>query len=99
MLPKQKIDLDGHVLPIVGLGASIDVDGTSASAQSGVFDADGITIIRLSAVTACRILIGTDPTALATSTYVAAGMIDYFPVPAGQKIAVFGGKANMTVLA
>lgn len=99
MMPKLMSDINGNMMPIAGLGASQDVDGTSASAASTVIDANHDSAVRISAVTTVRFLVGASPTAVATSVYLSSGMIDYVRVPAGQKIAVLGGKANIVVLA
>ena len=60
------------------------------SAQSATLNA-ATTIVRVATDTACRILTGINPTALAASSLpLAAGQSEYFGVPAGSalKIAV-----------
>lgn len=76
--------LPGITHQTVAIGAS--------SAQSATLNA-ATTLIRIATDTACRVLSGTNPTALATSLPLAAGQSEYFGVPAGGtiKIAVIAG--------
>ena len=73
--------LPGITHQTVAIGAS--------SAQSATLNT-ATTLIRVATDTACRILSGANPTALATSLPLAAGQSEYFGVPAGGtlKIAV-----------
>lgn len=62
------------------LGASQNVTtNTSTSTQSTVF-AGGTVVIRVVATTACNIATGTNPTATASSAYLAANAVEYFRV-------------------
>lgn len=94
-LPK---DTGGYVLPILQPGTNAEVDGTNGTTQSSVFSAAEYSVVRVAAVTAIRIAIGTDPTALATSMAMGAGTSEYFSIPPNYKIAVIGGKATCTIM-
>ena len=98
-MPKFKKDLNGEVINALMPGTNAELDGTSASAASGVFDANADTIVRVSAVGNVRVQVGATPTALATSMAMAAGTVEYFRILAGCKVAVLGGKATVTVMA
>lgn len=99
MLPKMMIDINGSLMPVMRMGTSVDVDGTSASAQSSVIDASADSVVRIVANGSdIRVLTGTDPTALDTSMLIPADSWDYIRVPAGHKVAVKGGNANIMVL-
>ena len=78
---RQAAQLPAITHQTVAIGAS--------SAQSATLNA-ATTLIRVATDTACRILSGANPTALATSLPLAAGQSEYFGVPAGGtlKIAV-----------
>jgi hypothetical protein len=84
----------------VTLGASQDVSFTDTSAQSTAITG---TLVRLVAETgACRIAVGTNPTATASSTLLAVGVESYFTITSGHKIAAIrstatSGKLNITV--
>jgi hypothetical protein len=88
MLPIFPEDKSGRVINALAPSTNAELDGTSASAASDVFDADDDTIVRVSAVAAVRVLVGTAPTALATSMAMAAGTVEYFRIPANNKIAL-----------
>ena len=66
----------------------ITISGTSA--QSAAFNAE-TRIIRICADANCPILVGSNPTALATSTRILADSAEYIEVPAGYKIAAITG--------
>lgn len=75
------------------------IDGTSASAQTAaVLSTTGYTLVRLSAQTAdCYYKLGSNPTAVSGSDiYLAKGSYEYVIVPPAEKIAVIGGKLNIT---
>ena len=87
------LDENGNPIPVMPLGDSQDVDGTAASAQSEVIDGD---IVRICAVSAdIRFLLGADPTALATSHFLAQGAEIWMPIRKGHRVAVIGGVANI----
>lgn len=68
-----------------------DVTFTTAT-QSAAFNA-GTVLIKLNSTDACRVLFGDDPTALATSEYLAAGIDHWRGVRAGQKVSVYDGSS------
>jgi len=53
------------------------------------------TIVRIVPTTACHVKIGANPTAAAdgTSMYLPAGVVEYFGVKPGQKIAIIQDSA------
>jgi hypothetical protein len=55
---------------------------------------ESVRILALDAT--IRFLIGDDPTAVATSPALPAGSWEYFPIKPGQKVAILGGKANIS---
>jgi hypothetical protein len=85
------------------LGASRDVTISGTSAQSTAV-ATGCNGVRISTDTACRYVVGDDisggPTAVATSTYLPAGGVEYVKASPGQLVAVIGtaGTLNVTDL-
>jgi hypothetical protein len=83
-------------------GTAQEVTTGAASAASAAF-ASQTYAIRVSATAACRIIVGDGtPTAIATSTYLPANVIDYIRVSPGQKIAaiqeVGAGKLSVAEL-
>lgn len=99
MQPSFPEDRNGRVIPALAIGTSAELDGTSESAASAVFDADYDSVVRVAAVGDVRVAVGTHPTALETSMAMAAGTVEYFRIQAGYKVAVLGGKATVTVMA
>lgn len=99
MLPSFPNDRNGTPIPALSIGSNTELDGTSASAASAVFDANADTIVRICAVGDIRVAVGTAPAASTTSMSMAAGTVEYVRVLAGDKIAVLGGKATLTVMA
>jgi len=86
-------DDTGSAIQVMALSAPHDVDGTSQAAQSNAIDGE---CVRISAVTGpLRFLIGDNPTAQATSHYLAEGDTIYQPCEVGDKVSVLGGKANI----
>jgi len=79
----------GGLSPIAALPATVNQVITigASSAQSIALNAS-TTLIRVATDTACRILAGTNPTALATSLPLAAGQSEYFGVPAGGSLKI-----------
>lgn len=87
-------DAKGNPVQVVPLKDSQNVDGTLASAQSAVIDGNLVRIV--SADNALRVLIGANPTALATSILIPALGELWLPIIPGLKVAVLGGIANIT---
>lgn len=73
----------------------INLDGTIAADNS---DALNYTLIRVAAIDDIRIATGVGVEASATSTYMPAGMVEWFKIYPGERISVFGGEANITVV-
>lgn len=94
-LPKDSM---GYTVPVLQPSTNAELDGTDGSASSNVFSASDYSIVRIAAVSAVRVDIGTSPTALATSMAMGAGTSEYFSIPPNYKIAVIGGKATCTIM-
>lgn len=90
------VDSDRQNLGIVKLNDSQDVDGTSASAQSVAINGYAVRILSLDNLV--RFAIGTNPTATATGPAIQAGEEILQPCNPGDKVAVSGGKVNITTL-
>lgn len=81
-------DASGRLLPAgqePGYTQQVAIGG--ASAQSAAFGGQ-TTFIRVHTDAACRIAIGSNPTAAATTQRMAAGSTEFFGVKSGHKIAV-----------
>lgn len=91
-------DHRGDTAPILSIRheSTQVVDGTSASAQSNVIDAHAEAWVRIAAYDDVHIAFGSDPTATASHIYLPQGMVEYFRVKNGYKIAVIGGKINIS---
>lgn len=81
-------DAAGRLLPAgkePGAYQQVSIGGSSA--QSAAFGGQ-CTFIRVHTDAACRIAIGSNPTAAATTPRMAAGATEFFGVKAGDKLAV-----------
>lgn len=76
-------------------GSGVEIDGTAASAQSAALDAKCVRIFAESDIT---IEFGLNPTALTTSMKMASGSAEYFSFTPGNKVAIKGGKAQITIM-
>lgn len=103
--PLLYVDGAKNAVQSTGYGASQDVAVGATSAQSALLPAT-TRIIRLCATTNCRIRIGTNPTALATDTFLPANAVEYVRIPATDtttqfRVAVIqvsaGGTLNITI--
>jgi hypothetical protein len=77
-------------------GRSDYVAVSAASAQSAVWP-DGIRVVRLVSTTNCHINFGVNPTAAATDNngiYLPAGVVEYFQVRGGERLAVIRDTAD-----
>lgn len=79
----------GGLLPVVRMPGvttqTVAIGGTSV--QSSAFNAK-TNMIRVHTDAICSVLIGSNPTATATSPRMAAGSTEYFEVSPGDRIAV-----------
>ncbi|HNX38743.1 MAG TPA: hypothetical protein PKI15_10335 [Candidatus Cloacimonadota bacterium] len=92
-------DINGNVIPALGLGTAQEIDGTSASAATAaVIHATENKICRLACTADVRIAVAASPTAVATGTLLPAGAVEYLVIPAAMKIAVLGGKLSITIM-
>lgn len=75
--------------PVASLPAGVvqQINVTASSQQSAAFQAN-TGLIRIKTDMACRIAVGTNPTADGTSLLLAAGDTEYFGVTPGHKLAV-----------
>ena len=89
------LDVNGNPIPIINLVSSEDVDGTAVSALSSVINGDLVRIVSLDNI--LRVLTGPNPTAFATSIAIPALGELWLPIHEGCKVAVLGGKANISV--
>lgn len=78
---------NGTMAPGTTLRAPQDVAVGASSAQSTEFTA-GTKFVRLCADVDCRVLFGSNPTALLTSVRVVANSEQYYEAPATMKVAV-----------
>jgi hypothetical protein len=91
-------DQNAQSLPLFVLGNDpIIVDGSTASASSGVISTTDFTIVQLYASNDCTIKVSENPTATASSMAIPGGQILYYVVRPGHKIAVLGAKLQITV--
>lgn len=90
-------DWRGDPFPVISISGCglINLDGTSAAAHS---DALNYTLIRVAAIDDIRIATGVGVEASATSTYMPAGMVEWLRIIPGERVSVFGGQANITVV-
>lgn len=91
------VDADRQSLGIVKLNDSQDVDGVGASAQSAAINGYAVRILSLDE-NYFRFRIGANPTALETDAAVRGGDEILQPIEPGQKVAILGGKVNITTL-
>ena len=91
-------DWRGDSFPVTSISGCvvINLDGTSAADNS---DALTSTLIRVAAIDDIRIATGVEVEASATSTYMPAGMVEWLKIIPGERVSVFGGQANITVVA
>ena len=90
----------GLYSPTVKYGAAQNVSVGASSVQSTVIGTAGQTpnrLIRLCATTNCRIAIGTNPTATATSTLLPANVVEYAELSPGERFAVIQDSAAGTL--
>lgn len=82
---------DSAVIPVMAVASAAALSFTGTSAQSDALDSDGghqaNIVVRLCATQNCYVAFGEDPTATSSSTYLPAGIVEYFRMTAGHKIA------------
>lgn len=98
------LDPNGNPMPVFNPGdqsitanQAINVDGSAASAFSVVLSTTERTTVQIVASADCTYLVSSAaaPEALATSSQLPAGL-HHMIIPAGCRIAVLGGKLNIT---
>jgi hypothetical protein len=90
------LDRNGFPIPVVGLKDSQDVDGTLISAKSDAIIGNLVRIVAKTGDAGITVTTGADPTALATSIFIPPFGELWLPIIIGYKVAVLGGKANIT---
>lgn len=83
------IDQTGRLAQTIKAPADViqTISITASSQQTSAFG-NMTRFIRVATDTACHILIGTNPTATATSEYLPAGQVEIYGVNPGMKLAV-----------
>ena len=79
------------------LGADQAVAYTTSTQSSALGGTNQSFIVRLIATTDCHILIGKNPTATTTNTFLASKQYEYFAVTPGEKIAVVQDSSGGTL--
>ncbi len=96
---KMPVDENGKPIPVLPLGASQDIDGTSAHAETTALEAG---VYRLAVVSATgdgvRVAVGDEAVAEADSTYMGVGQVEIIGVSYGHVISVLDGVLNITKL-
>lgn len=69
----------------IGTSQKINTSGTS---QQSSAVGSTCSLVRIKASEDCYIAIGADPTASATTCHVWSGIVEYFAIKAGDKVAV-----------
>jgi hypothetical protein len=82
-----------EILQMIQLNDPQNVDGTNGSVQSTAIDGKMVRIVATNG--AIHFLIGSNPTALTTSHYLADQQEIYQPCNIGDLVAVLGGTANI----
>lgn len=99
MKPGMRKDANGESMQLLGFHDSETIDGTSASAQSSVIDADDFSLVRIYGHSKIWVAVSSDPTAVAEGAGcfpIAEDGEAFIPVEAGEKVAVIGGKATIS---
>ncbi|MGE0252001.1 MAG: hypothetical protein AB7G80_05005 [Dongiaceae bacterium] len=86
----------GNFLPTIQYGAAQNVTVGASSVQSSAVAA-GTRLIRLCANVPCRVAIGSNPTASATSTLIPANSVEVVEIAGGHKVAVIQDSAGGTL--
>ena len=90
---QQMVDINGNPLGIVGFSASENLDGSTNADQSAAINS---VAVRIAATDGdVRFAIGDDPVADGDCPIIFEGTDLYQPIEPGQKVSVFGGKANV----
>jgi len=93
-------DANGVSMQVLPLQDPEEVDGSAPEeAHTGALTGGvtGTGIVRISAVTALRFLVGAAAEAVATSHYLPEGGEIWMPFLTGDRVSVYGGIANVAV--
>lgn len=85
-------DINRDIVQALRPATNQQVSVSSASAATAT--AFTKTVVRVCSTTDCRVAIGADPTALATSLLLPAGVVEYFAVSPGDKLAAIRESAD-----
>lgn len=83
-----------ETLPVGTPGGTTSLDGSVTAANTSAYTRD--TVVRIIADRACNCKVGVSATATNTDMCLAEYLPEYFVVPAGARISVYGGKAWIT---
>lgn len=86
----------GLALQVVAVGASQNVAYTDTAAASNALAAT-TSVVRVVATTNCYIAFGSAPVATTSSTYLPAGVVEYFLVTPGHKVSAIRLADNGTL--
>ena len=81
------LDDKGNIVQAVKLSTAQVVNATASSVQSTAF-ADTTNLVRVVSTVDCQIAFGLSPTATTNSSILPAGVVEYFAVQPGGKVAV-----------
>ncbi len=86
-------DIEGRNIPAIFPGTMSKVTVTSTSAQSVALGAS-TGLVRIAVSTDCFVAFGANPTAVATDMFMPAGLVEYFAVDPGTKVAFLRSTAD-----
>ena len=92
----QPVDKNSKGFQAIYIGTNQTVSITGTSAQSSAFQT-GARIVRLFATQDCFVAIGSNPTATTSDCFMPSGLVQYFGVQEGQKLAVIRSSSNGTL--
>jgi len=75
----------------------VSVSGTSAQSAAISGGSGPYELIRLVSTTNCHVEFGTNPTATTNSAYLPAGVVEYFKVNTGEKVAAIQNSSSGTL--
>lgn len=91
-------DQNGHTLQCIAIGTTQNRTFTGTTAQSSAVGAT-TNIVRVVATQNCWIKFGASPTATTSDIYLPSGVVEYFKITPGHKIAAIqdstGGTLNI----
>jgi hypothetical protein len=95
-MSKLARDITGHMVSALGLGVTSALAFTGTSAQSAVVG-ENTFVVRLVATEPCFVAIGANPTATVSSAYLPAGVVEYFAITPGHRVAALQASSGGTL--